>query len=174
MRVAFLHPDLGLGGAERLVVDAASGLAQLGHSVVMYTSHYEPQRSFDETRSGLFGVLVYGDWLPRALFGRFHIVFAMLRMVWLALCVVLWHGREHDVLIVDQVSACVPLLKLLCPGVKVLFYCQYIINTAGIGSLSLPLFFLPPSFLMGLVKWYLFSTATSHLYQIHTLCRPLS
>jgi alpha-1,3/alpha-1,6-mannosyltransferase len=29
MRVAFLHPDLGLGGAERLVVDAAAGLAAL-------------------------------------------------------------------------------------------------------------------------------------------------
>ena len=29
MRVGFLHPDLGLGGAERLVVDAASGLAKL-------------------------------------------------------------------------------------------------------------------------------------------------
>ena len=26
MRVAFLHPDLGLGGAERLVVDLATGL----------------------------------------------------------------------------------------------------------------------------------------------------
>ena len=29
LRVAFLHPDLGLGGAERLVVDAAAGLAKL-------------------------------------------------------------------------------------------------------------------------------------------------
>jgi hypothetical protein len=29
LRVAFLHPDLGLGGAERLVVDAASGLSKL-------------------------------------------------------------------------------------------------------------------------------------------------
>lgn len=29
LRIAFLHPDLGLGGAERLVVDAASGLSKL-------------------------------------------------------------------------------------------------------------------------------------------------
>jgi hypothetical protein len=29
LRIAFLHPDLGLGGAERLVVDAAAGLARL-------------------------------------------------------------------------------------------------------------------------------------------------
>jgi alpha-1,3/alpha-1,6-mannosyltransferase len=26
MRIAFLHPDLGLGGAERLVVDAAMAM----------------------------------------------------------------------------------------------------------------------------------------------------
>jgi len=123
LRVAFLHPDLGLGGAERLVVDAACGLCHLGHSVAMFTSHYEASRSFAETRSGLFPVAVYGSWLPRALCGRLHILFAMVRMLWLALCVALWHGSPFDVLIVDQVSICVPLLKLLFPSAKVLFYC---------------------------------------------------
>jgi hypothetical protein len=29
VRVAFLHPDLGIGGAERLIVDAAVGLQNL-------------------------------------------------------------------------------------------------------------------------------------------------
>jgi hypothetical protein len=33
LAVAFCHPDLGLGGAERLVVDAACELAAAGHSV---------------------------------------------------------------------------------------------------------------------------------------------
>ena len=28
MRIAILHPDLGLGGAERLIVDAAYSLAR--------------------------------------------------------------------------------------------------------------------------------------------------
>ena len=31
--VAFCHPDLGLGGAERLVVDAACELCNHGHEV---------------------------------------------------------------------------------------------------------------------------------------------
>ena len=122
LRIGFLHPDLGLGGAERLVVDAAAGLRGLGHGVVVFTSHYEPSRSFAETRSGAFPVRVYGDWLPRAVLGRLHILCALLRMLWLALCVAL-RGGAFDVLIVDQVSACVPLLKLLCPRAKVLFYC---------------------------------------------------
>ena len=72
MRVAFIHPDLGIGaqptslfhprdshlnrvigGAERLVVDAALGLQGLGHSVDLYTSYHDRQHCFDETRDGV-------------------------------------------------------------------------------------------------------------------------
>lgn len=41
-----------LGGAERLVVDAALGLQSLGHAVDIYTSHHDPNHCFDETRDG--------------------------------------------------------------------------------------------------------------------------
>ena len=33
LAIAFIHPDLGLGGAERLVVDAALELSGRGHAV---------------------------------------------------------------------------------------------------------------------------------------------
>ena len=50
LSVTFLHPDLGLGGAERLVVDAALGLQCYGkHNVVIYTTHYARDRCFPET-----------------------------------------------------------------------------------------------------------------------------
>lgn len=76
LRIAFIHPDLGIGrlklpqfgfnprltssvlcsgGAERLVVDAAVGLQQLGHSVEIFTSYHQDGpdgRSFTETRDG--------------------------------------------------------------------------------------------------------------------------
>ena len=72
LRIAFIHPDLGIGtytflqlvlyenslnqiskgGAERLIVDAALGLQKLGHSVDIYTSHHDPKHCFDETRDG--------------------------------------------------------------------------------------------------------------------------
>lgn len=58
LRVAFVHPDLGIGGAERLVVDAAVGLQSRGHSVVMYTSHHDPGHAFEETRDGTLKVKV--------------------------------------------------------------------------------------------------------------------
>lgn len=41
-----------IGGAERVVVDAAVGLQNLGHKVVMYTSHHDPTHCFEETRDG--------------------------------------------------------------------------------------------------------------------------
>lgn len=33
LKIAFCHPDLGLGGAERLIVDAAAELSKRGHDV---------------------------------------------------------------------------------------------------------------------------------------------
>lgn len=63
LRVAFVHPDLGIGGAERLVVDAAVGLQSLGHTVIMYTSHHDPAHAFDETKDGTLKVKVGAVWL---------------------------------------------------------------------------------------------------------------
>lgn len=50
--IVFFHPDLGIGGAERLVVDAAVGLQQRGHRVTIFTSHCDPSHCFDEARDG--------------------------------------------------------------------------------------------------------------------------
>ncbi len=50
--IVFFHPDLGIGGAERLVVDAAVGLQNRGHKVVIFTSHCDPKHCFDEARDG--------------------------------------------------------------------------------------------------------------------------
>jgi alpha-1,3/alpha-1,6-mannosyltransferase len=52
-RILFIHPDLGIGGAERLVVDAAVGLQDRGHNVTIYTSHCDPRHCFDEARNGI-------------------------------------------------------------------------------------------------------------------------
>lgn len=50
--VVFFHPDLGIGGAERLVVDAAVGLQSRGYRVVIFTNHCDPSHCFDECRDG--------------------------------------------------------------------------------------------------------------------------
>ena len=81
VRVTFLHPDLGIGGAERLVIDAALALKSKGHEVNFVTTHHDPEHSFSETRDGTIPVIVVGAWLPRHIFGKFFALCAYIRMV---------------------------------------------------------------------------------------------
>ncbi|VDO53321.1 unnamed protein product [Brugia timori] len=50
MFITIIHPDLGIGGAERLVVDAAIAMKQNGHRVQFVTNHFNPKHSFLETK----------------------------------------------------------------------------------------------------------------------------
>ncbi|XP_049752614.1 alpha-1,3/1,6-mannosyltransferase ALG2 [Elephas maximus indicus] len=123
--VLFLHPDLGVGGAERLVLDAALALRARGCDVQIWTAHYDPGHCFSESRE--LPVHCAGDWLPRSLGwgGRGAALCAYVRMVYLALYVLLCSGVEFDVVVCDQVSACIPVLRLARRRKKILFYCHF-------------------------------------------------
>ncbi|XP_027065111.1 uncharacterized protein [Coffea arabica] len=123
LNVAIIHPDLGIGGAERLIVDAAVELASHGHKVHVFTSHHDKTRCFEETLSGIFSVTVYGSFLPRHIFYRLHAVCAYIRCIFVAVCMMLF-WRSFDVILVDQVSVVIPLLKLK-KSTKVVFYCHF-------------------------------------------------
>lgn len=68
-------------------------------------------------------VRVYGDFLPRHLFGMFHIVFAALRSLYLALYLYFFISFHYDLIIVDQISYGVPILRHC--ATRLLFYCHY-------------------------------------------------
>ncbi|CAK7327686.1 unnamed protein product [Dovyalis caffra] len=123
LKIAIIHPDLGIGGAERLIVDAAVELVSHGHNVHIFTAHHDKNRCFEETVAGTFPVTVYGSFLPRHIFYRLHAVCAYLRCVFVALCVLfLW--PSFDVILADQVSVFIPLLRLK-KSMKVVFYCHF-------------------------------------------------
>ncbi|EJD54153.1 UDP-Glycosyltransferase/glycogen phosphorylase [Auricularia subglabra TFB-10046 SS5] len=124
LRVAFVHPDLGIGGAERLVVDVAVGLQKLGHSVDIYTSYHDPKHSFEETRDGTLKVHIRRSLLPRSIFGRFHVLLAHLAQLQLTFRLVAGNGvHDYDVFFVDQLATCIPLLR--DAGKRVVFYCHF-------------------------------------------------
>ncbi|CRL02260.1 CLUMA_CG015102, isoform A [Clunio marinus] len=127
MRLLFLHPDLGIGGAERLVVDAAIALQNRGHTVSFLTNHHDPTHCFEETRNGSLRVRVVGDWLPRSIFGKFYAFCAYFRMVYAAFYVVLFQSKEEpvDVIFCDLISLGIPILKLTHRSPKILFYCHF-------------------------------------------------
>lgn len=150
--ITFIHPDLGIGGAERLILDAALSLQSRGHSVCIYTSYRDKNHCFEEARDGTLDVRVRGNYwfIPPHVAGRLHVFMAVIRQIVLT-GELLWEsgkkdsvdvdgGEEEDVFIVDQVPACVPLLKLLGPrfsagndqggkrkrrNQRILFYCHF-------------------------------------------------
>lgn len=127
MRVLFIHPDLGIGGAERLVVDAALALQKKGHDVSFLTNHHDSSHCFEETSNGTIRVEVAGDWIPRNLFGKFYALFAYVKMIYAAMYMVLFQSRNEkiDLIFIDLVSACIPILKFVKNSPKVLFYCHF-------------------------------------------------
>lgn len=126
LKIAFVHPDLGIGGAERLVVDAAVGLQEQGHEVVIYTSHCDKNHCFEEVKSAQLKVEVLGDFLPTSLGGKFYIFFANLRQMYLtSKLMITGKIHNHDLYIVDQLSTCVPFLSAFSVRSRVLFYCHF-------------------------------------------------
>uniref|UniRef100_A0A182SWH4 Alpha-1,3/1,6-mannosyltransferase ALG2 n=1 Tax=Anopheles maculatus TaxID=74869 RepID=A0A182SWH4_9DIPT len=127
VRILFVHPDLGIGGAERLVVDAALALQSKGHTVSFLTNHHDPAHCFDETKNGRLPVMTVGDWLPRNIFGKFHAVCAYIRMVYAAFYYSLFLSKKEpvDVIFCDLISLGIPIFRLARPNPKILFYCHY-------------------------------------------------
>lgn len=124
LKVAFFHPDLGIGGAERLVIDIAVALASAGHAVTFFTNHCDKTHAFEEIKSGQFEVTVVGDWLPRSLFGKCQALCAYIRMVYLALVYIIFlRDGSVDVYYVDQIPVALPFLKLTRK--KVIYYCHH-------------------------------------------------
>ena len=138
--ITIIHPDLGIGGAERLIIDLALSLQSRGHRVTIYTSHRDPSHCFDEARDGTLDVRVRGNTLfPPHLGGRFHVLMAVLRQLHLTgevLGEISQHNQstttttttttttkkekgeghnedEDDIFIIDQLAACAPVLKTL-------------------------------------------------------------
>lgn len=125
-----------LGGAERFIVDAAKTLQHRGHRVFIYTSHHSETHCFEETKSKEarsraanqppveeLKVQVHGDFLPRHLFGMFHLFFVTLRSLYLAIWLFLFCPFHFDVIIVDQIPFTIPILKHCAD--KVIFYCHF-------------------------------------------------
>lgn len=138
--VTIIHPDLGIGGAERLIIDVALALQNRGYRVTVYTSHRDPSHCFEEARDGSLDVRVRGNSVfPAHLFGRLHVLMAVLRQLHLTVSVLKElsssDGKDtahidDDIFIIDQVPACAPILKTLGTHFarskqRILFYCHF-------------------------------------------------
>lgn len=124
MKVTFIHPDLGIGGAERLILDVAIALASQGVEISFITNHFNERHAFDELKQDQFPVRVIGDWIPHGIFGKFQAFFAYVKMIYLSImCIFFSRKDKPDIYFVDQI----PIANLfinLC-GEKVIYYCHH-------------------------------------------------
>ena len=152
MRIVFIHPDLGIGGAERLVIDAgkshifastliytissaALALKECGNRINILTNHHDSSHCFPETIDGSLDVTVAGSWFPRRLFGRFYAMCAYIRIMIATLYLILWEPVDSDlfdfdVVFCDQISIPIPILKIFSfwrngRTPKIIFYCHF-------------------------------------------------
>ncbi|VDP42354.1 unnamed protein product [Schistosoma mattheei] len=109
-QIVFLHPDLGIGGAERLIVDSAVALESCGYNVSIITNHHDPKHCFEETLQSNLSVTVVADWFPRSIFGYMTALCAYIRLI-LATLYLLFYEKKPDVTFVDQISAPIILLR---------------------------------------------------------------
>lgn len=126
LRVGFVHPDFGIGGAENLVVNAMLALQKKNVQVTMFTAHHDVSHCFEETRGNgplAKRVKVYGDWLPKTIFGKLYAFCAWMRVLYVTLVIGFLYANELDAFFVDQVSISIPLLRYF--GKPVLFYGHY-------------------------------------------------
>ena len=121
LRVAFIHPDLGIGGAEQLVVNLALTCKKLGWYTTLFTPSYDPKRAFSQTKDGTLKVEVHGNIFPRLIFGKMHAFCEYMRVFFCALWL-LFFGGKFDLVIVDQIPFPIPLLNI---RFKTLFYCHH-------------------------------------------------
>ena len=136
--VAFLHLDLGIGGAEALVVSLATTLLPPSgdsSNIHLYTTKCEQSHCFSQLKrnssppgSLSSSVVVRGRFIPSALFGFGTALLSNLRMCYLALCLVFdmyFLGLAIDVVVLDVLPSPMPLLRFLSPSLPLLYYCHF-------------------------------------------------
>ena len=122
-RIAFVHPDLGIGGAEQLLVNLCLGAIDQGYEAHIYTPYHH--RSFPETHDGTITIQEHGSFfslIPATIFGKLKGILAYIRTLICAMWLIAYDGSYRAV-VCDQVSFVLPFLRMA--GHKTIFYCHF-------------------------------------------------
>jgi alpha-1,3/alpha-1,6-mannosyltransferase len=123
-KIAFIHPDLGIGGAEQLVVNLCLAARKHNYEPHILTPYHH--QSFPETHDGTIVVHEHGSFfglVPDTIFGRFKGLLAYIRSIICVIWLILYNTHAYEVVVADQVSVVLPILRMF--GYKTIFYCHY-------------------------------------------------
>jgi alpha-1,3/alpha-1,6-mannosyltransferase len=126
--VVFIHLDLGIGGAEQLILNLAAASQDLGHDVTIVTSRCSQNHCFSQVKqpNGRLcnHVVVWGRFLPSNWMGMGTAFFSSLRMLYLSYWTAKKFGSTTDCIVLDVLPTSIPFLKswVRC---GILFYCHF-------------------------------------------------
>jgi len=129
LHVVFIHLDLGIGGAEQLVIQLAKASKDLGHKVEIVTTRCDQDHCFAAVKKpdGQLSecVSVYGRWIPPNISGVATALMSTVRMIYLAYKVIGGGHKSADVVVVDVLPTSLPLLCSWMSSAGILFYCHF-------------------------------------------------
>lgn len=133
-RLTFIHLDLGIGGAEQLVLQLAHASKAAGcANLELWTTRCDANHCFASLRPGT-GALhsslrVYGKWIPAELWGKGRALCSTLRLWYLTLRWIVQNyaassDGDNQIVVLDVLPTPLPLLTTLTAA-NVLFYCHF-------------------------------------------------
>lgn len=138
LHVVFIHLDLGIGGAEQLILQLATASQDLGYIVDVVTTRCDQDHCFESVKqpSGRLceNVYVYGRWIPSNIFGVGTAFMSTIRMLYITYKVTQTrsssssshhHHHSADVVVMDVLPTSLPLLLRWLPSAGILFYCHF-------------------------------------------------
>jgi len=130
LHVVFIHLDLGIGGAEQLVIQLAKASQDLGYRVDVVTSRCDQGHCFSAVKKPdgelSKNVWIYGRWIPPNILGVATALMSTLRMLYLTYKVTqLQQHKSAEVVVVDVLPTSIPLLLNWMSTAGVLFYCHF-------------------------------------------------
>ena len=76
---------------------------------------FHPSLSLNFEMQGLLGgnILIFGDWLPRHIYGRCTALCAIIRMIYISYRLIMMQSTfKLDVVIIDGISVSIPLIQV--------------------------------------------------------------
>lgn len=130
-KVVFIHLDLGIGGAEQLVLQLATASQDLGYEVELVTTRCDADHCFASVKkpNGRLSdnVRIFGRWIPPNIAGKGTAFMSTIRMWYLTWKVVASNSvdKSADVVVMDVLPTSLPLLLSFLPSAGILFYCHF-------------------------------------------------
>jgi alpha-1,3/alpha-1,6-mannosyltransferase len=127
-KIVLIHLDLGIGGAEQLVLNLAAASQDEGHEVTIVTSRCSQDHCFSQVKKPhgrlCRNVRVWGKFLPQNVLGVGTALCSSIRMLYLSYWTAKCFGRTADCIVLDVLPTAIPFLTTWVHG-GILYYCHF-------------------------------------------------